>query len=115
MKRAFWLFAVLLLPFTPPAFGQMPELNVKAVCKARATDAKILRSVPEQSVADCLREEESAKQQLSTLWTASSVAMRKRCQGDARALGTTSYLDLLSCLQMAGDAKPTPQKATGKQ
>jgi hypothetical protein len=114
MKRAVLSFAVLLLLFTPPAFGQVPELSVKAVCKARSADARILRSIPEQSVADCVREEESAKQQLSTLWVSTSVPIRNRCQGDARSLGTTSYLDLLSCIQMAVDTKPAPKTATGQ-
>jgi hypothetical protein len=36
MKRALVLFAVLQPLFTPPAFGGVPELNIKAVCKARS-------------------------------------------------------------------------------
>jgi hypothetical protein len=43
MKRALVLFAVLLLLFTPPAFGGVPELNIKAICKARSADAKMLQ------------------------------------------------------------------------
>jgi len=48
MKRALVLFAVLLLLFTPPAFGGVPELNVKAVCEARSADAKMMQSPPDQ-------------------------------------------------------------------
>jgi hypothetical protein len=114
MKRAFLLFVVWLPLFTPPAFGRVPELNVTAVCKARSADAKILYSVPEQSLADCVREEEAEKQKLSTLWASTSVPIRNRCEGDARALGTTSYLDLVSCIQMAEDMKSNPKKQTGK-
>ena len=44
MKRALVLFAVLLPLFTLPAFGGVPQLNVKAVCKARSADAKMLQS-----------------------------------------------------------------------
>ena len=40
MLRALVLFAVLLLLFTPPALGRMPELNVEAICKSRSADAK---------------------------------------------------------------------------
>ena len=112
MKRAFLLFAVLLPLFTPPAFGGGPELNVKALCKARSADAKILRSPPDQSIADCVRDEEAAKQQLSTLWASTSVPIRNRCESDARSLGTTSYLDILTCMQMAEDEdmKSDPKK-----
>lgn len=69
MKRALGFLAVLFPLFTLPAFGGVPELNVNAVCKARSADAKVLHSAPEQSVADCVRDEEASKQQLSTLWT----------------------------------------------
>jgi hypothetical protein len=115
MKRALVLFAVLLLLFTPPAFGGAPELNVKAICKARSADAKMMQSPPDQSIADCVRDEESAKQQLGILWASTSVPIRNRCKSDSRALGTTSYLDLLTCIHIAEDTKPSPQKQTGKQ
>ena len=114
MKRALGAFAILLPLFTLPAFGGVPELNVNAVCKARSADAKMLQSPPDESTADCVRDEEAAKQQLSTLWVSTSVAIRSRCQSDARSLGTRSYLDLLSCAQLAEDTKSDPKKVTGK-
>ena len=113
MKRALVLFAVLLPLLTPPAFGRVPELNVKAVCKARSV-AKVLPSTPGQSIADCVRDEEAAKQQLSTLWASTSVPIRNRCQSDARALGTTSYLDLLACIQISQDTKSERKRDAGK-
>jgi hypothetical protein len=114
MKRALVLFAVLLPLFTPRAFGRVPELNVKAVCKARSADAKVMHSISEQSIADCVRDEEAAKQQLISLWASVPVRMGNRCESDARSLGTTSYLDLLACMQIAEDTKPSPKKADGE-
>jgi hypothetical protein len=105
MKRVLVLLAVLLLLFTPPAFGGVPELDVMAIC----------RSPPDQSTADCVRDEEAAKQQLNTLWTSTSVSIRNQCESDARSLGTMSYLDLLTCVQIAEDMKSGPKKKTGKQ
>jgi hypothetical protein len=110
MKNPLVLFAALLPLFTLPAFGQVPELNVNAVCQARAHDAKIMRSAPLQSVADCVHDEQDAKQQLNTQWASTSVPLRHRCQSDARALGTTSYLDLLACIQIAEDEKSGPKQ-----
>jgi hypothetical protein len=109
------LFAAVLPLFMPPAFGQAPELNIHAVCQARSNDAKALRSAPLQSIADCVHDEEDAKQQLNTVWASTSVPIRTRCQSDSRALGTTSYLDLLACIQIAEDEKSGPKKQeTGK-
>jgi hypothetical protein len=115
MKRALVLFAVLLYLFVPPAFGRVPELNVNAACKARLAGSGMLRSTPAQRIADCVRDEEAAKQQLSTLWASTSVLIRNRCESDARSLGMTSYIDLLACIHMAEDMKSGSKKQTGKQ
>jgi hypothetical protein len=115
MKHALVVFAALLPLFTPPALGRMPELNVKAICKSRSADAKMMQSAPLESIEDCMRDEEAAKQQLSTLWASTSVPIRKRCESEARSLGTTSYIDLLACIQIAEDEKSGPKKETGKQ
>jgi hypothetical protein len=85
--------------------------------KARSADAKMMQSAPLESIADCVPDEEAAKQQLSTLWASTSVPIRNRCVSEARSLGTTSYLDLLACIQIAEDEdmKSGPKKETGKQ
>ena len=112
MKRALALFAfvVLLIVVAVPAFGSEPKLNVEAICKSRMSDAKMLRSTPGQSMEDCVHDEEAAKAQLSSVWASASVSVRNRCKFDARALGTTSYLDLLTCIQMEEEMKPGSKK-----
>jgi hypothetical protein len=115
MLRALVLFAVLLPLFTLPALGRMQELNVKAICTSRSADAKMMQSAPVESTADCVRNEEAAKQELSHLWASTSVSIRNRCESDARSLGTTSYLDLLNCIQMAEEINSSPKKETGKK
>jgi hypothetical protein len=113
MKRASVLFAMSLPLFTPIALAQVPELNVTAICKARSGGTKLLQSG--QSVEDCVRDEKAAKQQLSTPWGSTSVPVRNRCQSDGRALGTTSYLDLLACIQISQDTKSERKKDAGKK
>ena len=113
MKRAILFSASLLVLFVPPAFGGMPDLSVDAICKTRAADARILHSPPDQSTADCLRDEETQKQKLSSIWTSTSAPIRNRCQSDARALGIMSYLDLVTCIQMAEEERDA-KKEGGK-
>jgi hypothetical protein len=115
MKHPLVLFALILfaapLPqLTPPAFGQVPDINSRAVCNARDSDAKVMHSAPLQSVAECEQDESDAKQQLGVVWASTEIPLRKRCQSDGRALGTTSYLDLLACIQIAEDEKSGPKK-----
>jgi hypothetical protein len=109
------LSAAPLALSTPPAFGQVPNLNSQAVCNARDGDAKIMHSVPLQSVAECVHDEDDAKQQLGVVWASTSVSIRNRCESDGRTLGTTSYLDLLACIEIAEDEKSSPKQATGKR
>jgi hypothetical protein len=110
MMRTSMSLAVLLLLVTPPAFAGEPEINLKAVCNARSADAKSSLIPPDESNADCVRDEEAAKQQLGALWASTSVSIRNRCQADARSLGTMDYFDLLSCLEIADDLKSAPRE-----
>jgi hypothetical protein len=112
MKKvsAFVAFAVLVSLLTSPAFGGEPRLNIKAICKSRETDARTLRSTPVQSTQDCMHDEEAAKSQLSRLWASTSASVRSRCVSDAHSLGTTSYLDLLTCIQMEQEMKSNARK-----
>jgi hypothetical protein len=115
MMRTSMPLAVLLLLVTPPAFAGEPEINVKSVCNARSADAKSSQIPPDESDADCVRDEEAAKQQLGALWASTSVSIRNRCQADARSLGTADYFDLFSCLQIADDLKSVSQDETRTQ
>ncbi|WP_298257507.1 hypothetical protein [Bradyrhizobium sp.] len=103
-------FAVLLTLVASPSFGREPKLNVKAICQSREVDARLLRSTPAQSRADCEHDEQTAKEQLVGVWASTSAAIRNRCQSDARLLGTTSYLDLLTCIQMQDEMKSGSKK-----
>jgi hypothetical protein len=110
MNRA-EVFLLTLFPLSAvPAFAEVPQMNVKAVCEARATDAKKVRSPPDQSMTECVRDEEAAKRQLTALWASTPASIRKLCESDGRALGMRSYIDLLTCIQIADDLKPQPKK-----
>jgi len=115
MKRVLVLLAISLPLFTPPAFGRVPELNIKALCDARSADAKRSHSTAGQTTAECEHDEEAAKQQLNTLWISTSASTRNQCQSDARSLGTTSYLDLVTCIQMTDEIKSDAKKKTSSK
>ena len=114
IKKASCIFASLLALAASPAFGGAPALNVQKICKARETDARLLKSTPDQSLEDCVRGEEAAKQQLNSLWASTSAGSHHQCESEARSLGTTSYLDLLICVQIVEEMKADAQKKTEK-
>ena len=120
MKRVL-LLASMLLPLSAAlaANDRVPEFNVKAICKTRDADAKLFRSTTGQSVDECVHDEENAKQQLNSLWPTTAAPIRNRCESEGHSLGTTSYLDLVVCIQMAeelkDDIKPEPKKKASKE
>jgi hypothetical protein len=115
VKKALGPFAVLLALMASPAFAGVPALNVQKICKTRAVDAKMLKSTPAQTLEDCVKDEEAAKQQLNVLWASTSVQSRNQCESEGRSLGTTSYLDLLTCIQIVEEMKADAQKKTDKK
>ncbi|WP_024508202.1 hypothetical protein [Bradyrhizobium sp. ARR65] len=109
MKVALLSLALLGAELAIPVADRFPKLNVDALCKGRSAEDKAMRLSEVQSVADCIRDETAAREKLNTIWRGASGAVRNRCHSEAVALGSLSYLDLLTCLQMADDLKkPAP-------
>jgi hypothetical protein len=84
-----------------PVSDRVPELKVEATCQATTADDKAMGLALSQSFADCMRDELAAQQQLSTVWSAAPNPLRDSCEGEASAGGSPSYVDLLTCIQMA--------------
>ena len=90
----------------------MPQLNVEATCKATVATDKAMGLDLAQSFDDCMRDENAAQQQLSTIWLSNSAELRNRCEGEATAGGSDSYVDLLTCMQMAADWVKSPSSSS---
>ena len=112
MRAALLTLAVIASELTTPVANRVPELNVQKLCKMRSAGDKLMRQPESQSVTDCVREEGDAKQELIKIWEKTDSSIRARCESEAIALGTRSYLDLLSCLQMADDIKSAGKGTT---
>ena len=111
------LLMVSLLPVSAAfaSSGRVPELNVRAICKTRDANAKLFRSTTGQSIDECVHDEETAKQQLNSLWNTTASWIHIRCESEGRSLGTTSYLDLVTCIQMADELKDSIGPASKKK
>ena len=74
--------------------------------------------VDAQSVSACMAEENDARQQLETIWQSFSVANRNLCTAEASGQGMASYVELLTCLQIAQGgpgSQPTMLKGARKK
>ena len=115
MKVAVLSLALVGAHITTPVSGRMPDLNVEALCKARSADAKLMKFTEAQNVADCIRDEKDAKQQLDGIWPLTPASVRARCISESIALGTRGYLDLVTCIQIDTGTKSVPTASGGKK
>jgi hypothetical protein len=56
------------------------------------------------SIGRCTRDERAARDQVQTKWSQFGLAARQTCTKEAGITGTPSYVEFLTCLEMARDA-----------
>jgi hypothetical protein len=95
-------------PLLTPVADRVPVINVEKTCKDSSAADKEAKIAMPQSVADCIRDENGAKDQLNNIWSTYPATVRDRCTADATLLGEGSYVDLLTCMQMTEPTKLTP-------
>jgi hypothetical protein len=81
----------------------VPNLNVNSSCQAEAAAAP-------EGKRQCLKDEQDARETLTRQWEKFTAADRQRCTQLATLGGTSSYVELLTCLQMAVDASKLPSR-----
>jgi hypothetical protein len=103
-----WLGVQLVSPVS----DQVPKFNVEPSCKGAA--AASAQMVLAQSYSACMSEENQAREQLGPVWQSFSVANRNRCIAESSGEGLASYVELLTCLQIAGGVPGNMQPTTLK-
>lgn len=54
-----------------------------------------------------MQDERDAERQLQGMWSGAAAARREICAGGTQIGGTPSYVDMLTCLEMAQGTAPT--------
>jgi hypothetical protein len=83
----------------------VPHLNIEPSCRA-AAEASARHDT--RNVSVCLQDERRARAKLKRQWRTFTGAEQQRCVDLTRLGGPPSYVELLTCLQMAKDAKNLP-------
>ena len=77
---------------------QVPKFDIARSCKLDIAATAGL-SV-DQSMKNCVHDEQQARQQLGKQWSKFPASARANCTGQESIGGTPSYVSLLTCLQM---------------
>ena len=86
---------------------QVPVLNVETGCRAAANSA-----VQGRDSNACKRDEEDARDRLKDQWGSFSAADRDHCVKLSVLGGSPSYVELLTCLELAKQAASLPPEST---
>ena len=100
------LFGVqLLLAGSAFAADHPPQLDVQTSCNAVAS-----RGMNGRTSEACMNEENSAQSTLRDKWAQFNPSQRSRCTGLVQTGGPPSYVELLTCLEMAEQAQKIPDR-----
>jgi hypothetical protein len=92
-------FAILFLAsqLTSVAPDKLPAFDIAHTCQAEGTSVV--------APGRCTQDEGKARDQVQTKWSQFAAADKATCTKTTRTDGTPSYVELLTCLEMARDAK----------
>jgi len=89
--------ALSCAPDLASAADSVPKFDIARECQSEGGS----KAVQEK----CAEDEAAARDQVQPLWAQSSAADKRTCVGETSVDGTPSYVELLTCLEMARDVK----------
>ena len=104
MRLALMTFALAVSLVTAVA-REMPRFDAAPGCRAGAsTGVK-----PRSDIDACVRSEHEARDALSRQWGEFAAADKTRCVEKTQMGGPPSYIEVLTCLELARDARKLPK------
>ena len=77
------------------AADEIPAFDIARNCKAETAGSSV------SGPATCASDETQAKNQLSERWSSYGASQKKECVGESTTGGESSYVELLTCLEMS--------------
>jgi hypothetical protein len=96
---------ILAAQLATPVADRAPQFNTEPTCRGAATASTAIRS--DRDV--CMQKEKDARAELDRQWTGFPAPDRSRCVEGTAAGGIPSYVELLTCLEMAKQARTLPK------
>jgi hypothetical protein len=108
------LLPIILASHVVMAADAVPKFNVERTCRPAAAAG----TLPGRDASSCQRDENDARTKLEQEWTHYSVTQRAQCGSFASLDRAPSYVELLTCLEMAKQVQELPEdskKGTGER
>lgn len=97
-------FASAVLPSAALAADELPKFDVRPSCRGASAQM-------DAAMDACLADEEQARAQLAADWAKYPARDKTSCVSEGRNVsGLSSYVELLTCLQIARDARELEAK-----
>ena len=95
----------------PALADAVPDLDVEKTCRS----AQVAGSgVSDRTSYDgCLRSEKDAKKQAERNWSQYAPAAKRQCEAQFQAGGYPSYVEMITCLELASGTVPTQTNDAG--
>ncbi|WP_046867930.1 hypothetical protein [Microvirga massiliensis] len=95
----FRIVGMVMLVFagTAAAADEFPGFDIEAICRA----APRLLPSETDTYQNCVRDETEARNQLERQWASFNAGLREECVRDTSVGGSPSFVDVLTCIQMA--------------
>ena len=88
-------------PLTARAADTVPKFDTMKNCKAEIADAGGVG----ETLESCMNDEEQARKELVEHWREYRSEDKRACLGETVSDGTPSYVELVTCLEIASDIK----------
>jgi hypothetical protein len=92
--------ALVKVPSATAATSSVPTFDTRPTCADAATEVSVARTVDR-----CQESEQRARESLATQWGSFARTDEADCTAQTRIGGFPSYVQLLTCLEMARDAR----------
>jgi hypothetical protein len=83
----------------------IPEFDITRGCRLDSAQAFDPSAGLNETIKKCVVDEQTAVEQLRQQWPQFQEADKRQCIGETKIGGAASYVDLLTCLHLAQDAR----------
>src|SRR5215472_12228796 len=103
--------AGLGLSILPARSDQYPTLDVKPLCRGLTNQSSLQEGLRTVTFEECLKAEQADRDTMIKEWSTFSADDKRHCIAEATMGGSSSYTDLLTCLEMARDVRALHKEA----